>query len=690
MLLKPSTFFLLSALFVSHHAVAGWLPVEYAPDLSTRLAIGRPLESTARLEIALSLTNVQQREANDFVDSLYDPSSPNFHRWISLENYARRFGAPAHDSALVASYLRKNGFSNVHASHSGLFVFGIGQTPAVERAFHVTMSRYPRSQDSIVPGEDSTFYAPSTVPQLPAAIAPLVWCIHGLSDEVPMRPADQNDPAAAFPPSGPYTAAQLSVAYHNNRLPQEDPRVTVGVFSPTPYDPKAIANFRAQTGASGAIVEKHIDGGPTGSHIGEASLDIETILGQAHRATVILYESPFSMSGELDAYDQAGVDEVPVLTSSYFHTEADLCDAAGMKFSQDFEAECEALAAEGISLFDAAGDWGIYSNASNKVKSSKMEPCCPYVTAVGGTQLYLDSVGDWIYETGWIFSGAMKGWGGGGGYSLIFPIPSYQEGVRSGSTYKRQIPDVSAHAYTYRNYTADGPSVGYGTSGSSPLWAASTALMEQKLASANTPAPRFGLLNPALYRLGAHFEEPGPVFPEATYCFHDIAFGYNGRDQGHPGWDLCTGWGSADFYKLMTDLAYYDRIGTAYQPSYEPFTPAGWTSAIFVGTPSNHFSEPSPITTGDTLYISLAVKNVGSSDGPEFPVALLIDGQVQKVAMFNSLPAAGGYQIYEGIASVKLPAGSHTLTVVADYGQTVRETKPAAPAQSRTISVLFG
>ena len=77
-----------------------------------------------------------------------------------------------------------------------------------------------------------------------------------------------------------------------------------------------------------------------------------------------------------------------------------------------------------------------------------------------------------------------------------------------------------------------------GTSAVAPLWAGLVALLNQSLGKS------VGFLNPWLYTKAA--STPGAI--------HDITSGNNGAYQAGPGWDACTGLGSADGAKLQGAL----------------------------------------------------------------------------------------------------------------------------------------
>jgi kumamolisin len=122
----------------------------------------------------------------------------------------------------------------------------------------------------------------------------------------------------------------------------------------------------------------------------------------------------------------------------------------------------------------------------------------------------------------------------GGGFSSLFPRPSWQTAVQGQSG--RGVPDVSGDASPLSGYAVrvDGVNTTIGgTSAVAPLWAGLTALLNQKLGKP------LGFVNPVLYGL-----------PASSGAFHDITVGNNNGFNAGPGWDACTGLGRPDGAKL--------------------------------------------------------------------------------------------------------------------------------------------
>jgi kumamolisin len=238
------------------------------------------------------------------------------------------------------------------------------------------------------------------------------------------------------------------------------------------------------------------------------------------------------------------------------------CETGGDFNESDVKAINAAVATletKGSTVFASSGDSGGLDctppNDGGKPPRSSfvgvvVPAALPNVTGVGGTSLSTTSGGDWVGETTW--SEPLLSQGAGGGVSQAFPRPKWQTGVGTGGQldrgHGRQVPDVAADAdpATGNLILVDGHSrLGGGTSLATPIWAASTVLIDQYLRAAGHPA--VGFFNPTLYDLA---NGTPPFAP-----FHDITTGGNDVAAATPGYDMVTGLGSPDVWHIAQDLA---------------------------------------------------------------------------------------------------------------------------------------
>lgn len=291
----------------------------------------------------------------------------------------------------------------------------------------------------------------------------------------------------------------------------------------------------------------------------ETSLDVEQAHGLAPDATIDLVVAANNAGNVLNSAVQYAVSNHlgQVLSMSYGAPEA------AFNGNSDQVSQAEATFAQGVgenmSFFASVGDYGATENES--VPSALYPASSPYVTSVGGTNLFLSDSGAYQGETTWNDSetgecpfGCTSGIFGatGGAPSVMFPSPSYQQGLTGTSA--RATSDVSFNASVYTGTmiylgflgsSNDGFYFFGGTSEGAPSWAAITALADQAAGHA------LGSMNPRLYALYGT--------KAASKDFHDVTQGNNdffgpGFNAG-VGYDFPTGIGSPDVANLIKSLA---------------------------------------------------------------------------------------------------------------------------------------
>jgi len=217
---------------------------------------------------------------------------------------------------------------------------------------------------------------------------------------------------------------------------------------------------------------------------------------------------------------------------------------------------------QGVTICVASGDTGSMSKIRDGKAHVQYPASDPWVLSVGGTTIG-NVNGNTFDEYVWNDPdpNSSDSWGTtGGGISDYFALPSYQNRAVVPPSVNdnhagRGVPDVSANA-SYKSGYADmivagQPSVGNGTSASSPLWAGLIAVINAALGG------NIGFVNPAIYSLGSS-------------VFRDILPGEGPADNsnagvaGYPakaGWDACTGWGSINGKSLLEGLRRFYKTG---------------------------------------------------------------------------------------------------------------------------------
>jgi subtilase family serine protease len=119
-------------------------------------------------------TPAQQAGLDRLLASQRDPSSPDYHKWLTPEQYADRFGLSTDDLARVTAWLKSAGFTIESTARGRDWVVFSGTAAQVESALHTSVHRYAIGAQ--------THVAIATEPVLPADLKPLVGTILGLND----------------------------------------------------------------------------------------------------------------------------------------------------------------------------------------------------------------------------------------------------------------------------------------------------------------------------------------------------------------------------------------------------------------------------------------------------------------------------------------------------------------------------
>ncbi len=236
-----------------------------------------------------------------------------------------------------------------------------------------------------------------------------------------------------------------------------------------------------------------------------------------------------------------------------------------------------------------------------------------------------------------------QGAGGGGGISSFFKEPTWQTGPGVQNQYSngnREVPDVSADADPATGYSvyctvaASGcSSTGWitvgGTSAAAPLWAGSTALINEYLQKQQKS--RIGFANPVLYGL----ENATQQFPP----FHDVSSGTNLYYPATSGYDEASGWGSPDIYNIARDVA----GGSTTPPPTPTPNPSPTATETPVPSPTTH---PSPDPTSiNTPSPGLTDTTTPTPPGPTS--SSIQNGNFEQGSAAWQESSASGYEIVD-------------------------------------------
>ncbi|HTX76790.1 MAG TPA: Ig-like domain repeat protein [Terracidiphilus sp.] len=618
-----------------------------------------------RMVLLLEGSKAQEQELQQLLAAQQDPSSPEYHHWLTPAEFGRRFGPSQHDLAAVTGWLKAQGFTVEPAPNGRRYLVFTGMSAQVENAFQTEMHRYA------VNGK--TYVANAQPASVPKALAGVVRSVASLTSFHPMLPQSWPAETKQFQiqqgvaATGPADLAAIYDAAPLNQAGVEGQGESVALIEESNIDLTDLSDFRTVTGLPAANVNVIVNGPDPGllwydGEEFEAISDVEYAGAMAPKATlnVVVSESTEFTQGILLSLFYA-VDNVvsPVTSLSYGGCET-LNDSYYPGVPQAYSAAYEQGAAEGISHFVSSGDYGgdaclgLGYSAGYGVNAIGDSP---WNVSVGGTEFIMPDPDAYFpppnyTATGYIPESTWNDYenpedgrplAGNGGVSINFTKPAWQTGPGVPADGQRDVPDVSLLAGDNLYYLTCEKDLGYdcadgygggviGTSLAAPNWAAIQTLVNQK----NGVVGGVGNPNPAYYRLAAGANSP----------FHDITAGdtkvpdFNGDMVGYiatPGFDLATGLGSVDVNALAA--------------AWQPPTGSG-TAAVSLST------NVQQIVHGAALTATISVTASGGKT-PTGDVVLMADGQGAAQVTLSS--GAASFQ-FGPTTGVTLPGGSYNLT----------------------------
>ena len=596
-----------------------------------------PVSGSKQLQLAISLPLRNEAALDALLDDIYNPQSPNFHHYLSPEEFTERFSPSQADYDAVVQWAQSKGLRVTHTTPNRRVIDVTGTADVIRRTFNVGLNDY---RDNIT---SAVFHAPDREPTVDSPVALLG--VSGLDNALPPRPhlvkgdalistsgtiVESANAIARITGSGPgntYLPSDMRKAYYGNG-PLTGAGQTVAIFSYDGYIKNDINVYYSSTGMTSTVpVNNVLVNGYNGACFGfnangtinpnicddgEQILDIVNVIGMAPGLTQVLF---YEGDSSTDVLNQMATDNIAKVISSSW---------GGGDFGTVSDPIFKQFQAQGISYLNATGDSGQFNSSTYFPPSVDAN-----ITQVGGTNLTTTGAGGpWASEVGWPDSG--------GGFFAGTAIPTYQQlpGVinssNKGSTTLRNAPDVAAEANFDNTTVINGVfKSGYGgTSFATPRWAGLIALANQQ--SIANGQGTMGFLNPTIYNigLGANF----------AANFHDITSGNNRPTQGSgtgfnavAGYDLVTGWGSpigtALIATLTGSVATPDYSLTASPTSVSVAQGGNGTSTIAVtaiagfsgsvalsasGLPSGVSASFSPASTTSTSTLTLTASSTAT------------------------------------------------------------------------------
>jgi len=373
--------------------------------------------------VLLQRSPAQEQALAAFNERQYDVASPDYHHWLSAEEFGHAYGPSDSDIAAVTAWLTRSGLQIFNVTKGRTQIEFTGTVEQVQNAFQLENHRY--SVDGI------ERYANDRDPQIPRALAAVIGGITGITDIQVQTHSHPGHYVKRDHVSGQFKPLESAAASALPTLKGQavQPQFTFGVDNNqfeyvTPYDFATIYNslplWSASSPINGSGIHIAIIGDndvnlddvatyrktfglpantPTIVHVGadpggsssENTLDLEMSGAAAPEAklTLVVPEGQLQFTAFLSAASYIIDNEIaPIMSASYGLCELNI----GTSFNSQFNKMFQQAATSGISVFVAADDQGAAgcsARSPNTPDSAGLQvngfASSPYVTAVGGT-----------------------------------------------------------------------------------------------------------------------------------------------------------------------------------------------------------------------------------------------------------------------------------------------------------------
>ena len=454
---------------------------------------GAEASQSISVTIALKLSDLAGAES--LMQRLVTPGDAMYGKFLTPAQVEAQFGPNESDVARVIAELTASGLAVERTTSTTLTATGNAAT--LEQTFHTSLHQFVMPATAKHPS--FTFRAAKTAPLVPVNIASVVRGVIGLNTNPVFSPHLKSAPAqlggspvirnpgstsGVDTESGALTVKDFAILYDVNPLYAKGVTGkgrTVGIVTLANFTPSDVFAYWSSLDLkvnANRLTVVNIDGGPgkpsDASGSDETTLDVEQSGGIAPGAKIIVYQSPNTDQGFLDAFARAVHDnKADSFSTSWGEWEFFDSTAGGNQvtdvFSHETVSSLQAVhevlvvaALQGQTAFAAAGDCGAY-DVFDEVPANFSTPLSvdnpasdTAIVAAGGTTL--PGVQEFTLGDGSTFSVNVPtervwAWdyliplcnalgldplgsdcgifptGGGGGVSVFFPMPLYQFGI---------------------------------------------------------------------------------------------------------------------------------------------------------------------------------------------------------------------------------------------------------------------
>ncbi len=344
----------------------------------------------------------QEQALKEFIDQLHTAGSPNFHRWLSAQEFGKRFGLAQEDLNTITTWVQSHGFQVNVVYPSGMLIDFSGSAGQVREAFRTEIHNFEVNGVQHI--------ANMSDPQIPAALAAAVVGVVSLHDFMP-RPMHMQRPNYTFT-SGSYTyeavvPPDLATIYNLNPLfgagTSGQGQTIVVIEDTNLYTTADWTNFRSAFGLSGytsTLTPLHpapasgtnncSNPGVNGDDV-EAIIDAEYASAAAPSAAIEVAscsDTNTTFGGLIALQNLLNESSTPPALVSISYGECEVSNGASANAA--YNSTYQQAATEGVSVFVSAGDEGAASCDADESKAThgigvSGFASTPYNVAVGGT-----------------------------------------------------------------------------------------------------------------------------------------------------------------------------------------------------------------------------------------------------------------------------------------------------------------
>ena len=328
-------------------------------------------QPVTRILLVLQRSAEQEAALRQLMEQQQSKNSPNYHAWLTPEQFGRQFGPADADVQAVTDWLTAHGFQNIKVTKGKVVLEFSGNAGQVRNAFGTEIHEFN------VKGEEH--FANVSDPQIPAALAPVVRGIRSLHNFHPKAQARQlgsfrRMETGEIRPLFTYTDANGQffgvgpadfAAIYSVPTTLTGAGTSIAIVGQSNINLQDVTDFRAMFGlpayTSGQlnVILNGPDPGLVDGDEGESDLDVEWAGAVAPAATINFVTTQMTQTDGTAGIDGSALyivdnNVAPILSESYGACEAGL-GTGGNAF---YNSIWQQAAAEGITVVISAGDNG--------------------------------------------------------------------------------------------------------------------------------------------------------------------------------------------------------------------------------------------------------------------------------------------------------------------------------------------